>query len=34
MSSKELEDIISKAGFNNVVVMPKSGLLYGLARFD
>ena len=34
MSSKELEDILSLAGFNNVTVTPKSGLLYGLARSD
>jgi len=34
MSSKELEDILSIAGFNNVVVTPKSGLLYGLAKSD
>jgi DNA-binding PadR family transcriptional regulator len=33
MSSKELEDILSKAGFNHVVISPKSGLLYGLARY-
>jgi DNA-binding PadR family transcriptional regulator len=32
MSSKDLEGILSLAGFNNVVVISKSGLLYGLAR--
>ena len=32
MSSKELEDILGTAGFNNVVVVRKSGLLYGLAK--
>ncbi len=34
MSASELEGILSLAGFNNVVVMAKSGLLYGLARID
>lgn len=34
MSSGELEGILSMAGFNNVAVMSRSGLLYGLARSD
>jgi DNA-binding PadR family transcriptional regulator len=34
MSSKELEGILSLAGFNHVMVLSKSGLLYGLARKD
>jgi DNA-binding PadR family transcriptional regulator len=32
MSPKELESILSMAGFDDVAVIPKSGLLYGLAR--
>lgn len=34
MSSEELEGVLSKAGFKDVVIMAKSGLLYGLARCD
>jgi DNA-binding PadR family transcriptional regulator len=34
MSSKELEGILKSAGFNSVVVAPRSGLLYGLAKRD
>jgi len=34
MSSGELEDILSMAGYDHVAVTSKSGLLYGLARSD
>jgi hypothetical protein len=32
MSSKELENTFSRAGFDHVTVLSKSGLLYGLAH--
>ena len=34
MTSDELRGILSLAGLNHVVIVAKSGLLYGLARND